>query len=139
MSAGQAITFSLLADRSSKSRAKCHLVPTVALASGPAMSKSTISDAPELAPPRKVIHAYSDEYPTPLPTPKTYYDSGYTPTGPSYSTAPEYVETPQPEHKKTILGLRRRSFWILVAMMVFLLAATVGASVGGTIAVQNRK
>ena len=36
-----------------------------------------------------------------------------------------------------ILGLRRRNFWILVGVLLVVVAATVGGSVGGTLAVQR--
>jgi hypothetical protein len=37
----------------------------------------------------------------------------------------------------TILGLRRRNFWILVAILLVALGAAIGGSVGGALAVRN--
>ena len=37
----------------------------------------------------------------------------------------------------TILGIRRRNFWILVALAVILVGATIGGSVGGSLAVRG--
>jgi hypothetical protein len=43
----------------------------------------------------------------------------------------------QQEQKKTILGLRRRNFWILFAITLVIVGATIGGSVGGSVAVRN--
>jgi hypothetical protein len=40
---------------------------------------------------------------------------------------------------ETILGLRRRNFWILFAVIVLVVCATIGGSVGGSLAVQKSK
>lgn len=37
----------------------------------------------------------------------------------------------------TILGLRRRNFWIVLIMVLLLVGATIGGSVGGALAVRN--
>jgi hypothetical protein len=37
----------------------------------------------------------------------------------------------------TILGLRRRNFWIIAAILLAVVGATVGGSVGGSLAVRN--
>jgi hypothetical protein len=37
----------------------------------------------------------------------------------------------------TILGLRRRNFWILVAILLVAVGAAIGGSVGGALAVRN--
>lgn len=50
---------------------------------------------------------------------------------------PEVVED-EPKRSGTILGLRRRNFWILVAFIAVIACATIGGSVGGSLAVRNR-
>lgn len=47
---------------------------------------------------------------------------------------PEVVSKPE---QRTILGLRRRNFWILIGIALVVLAATIGGSVGGALAVKN--
>jgi hypothetical protein len=47
-----------------------------------------------------------------------------------------YIEDGKQNHAR-ILGLRRRNFWILVALAVVLVGATIGGSIGGVLAVQN--
>ncbi|KAF2845681.1 hypothetical protein T440DRAFT_472462 [Plenodomus tracheiphilus IPT5] len=42
------------------------------------------------------------------------------------------------QHRE-VLGLRRRNFWILVFLALVVLCAAIGGSVGGTLAVQNRR
>jgi hypothetical protein len=37
-----------------------------------------------------------------------------------------------------ILGIRRRKFWFLVILAVVLVGATIGSSIGGVLAVQNK-
>lgn len=51
------------------------------------------------------------------------------------STIPPYVE-PKSQHG-TILGLRRRYFWTILVVALLLVGATIGGSVGGTLAVRN--
>lgn len=52
----------------------------------------------------------------------------------SYPYVDDYVKRPT-----TILGLRRRKFWILVAILLVVVGATVGGSVGGSLAVQRAR
>lgn len=49
------------------------------------------------------------------------------------------VEVAEPKKAVTILGLRRHHFVLFVAILVFVVVATVGASVGGVISVRNSK
>lgn len=39
----------------------------------------------------------------------------------------------------TILGLRKRNFWILIAILSVVVCATIGGSVGGSLAVRNAR
>lgn len=48
----------------------------------------------------------------------------------------QHSEQRQP---RTILGLRRRNFWILFGVILIIVAATIGGSVGGSLAVQRSK
>ena len=48
-----------------------------------------------------------------------------------------YMDEGKPNHAR-ILGLRRRNFWILVALAIVLVGATIGGSIGGVLAVQNK-
>ncbi|KAF2028371.1 hypothetical protein EK21DRAFT_90657 [Setomelanomma holmii] len=72
----------------------------------------------------------------------------------AYADAPElynsYQHQPPPQNapahpateadkKRTILGLRRQTFWLVLILVFVLLAAAVGGGVGGSIAVQNAK
>jgi hypothetical protein len=41
-------------------------------------------------------------------------------------------------HRSTMFGMRRRSFWILVVIGIFVVAATIGGSIGGSLAVSNK-
>lgn len=45
----------------------------------------------------------------------------------------------EPSPPRTILGLRRTTFFLSVALIVVILAAAVGGGVGGSIAVQNAR
>jgi len=58
-----------------------------------------------------------------------YYDPKQAPY------ADEHLPPPTPP---TILGFRRRNFWILVVVAVVIAAATVGGSVGGSMAVRTK-
>jgi hypothetical protein len=58
----------------------------------------------------------------------------YDPKTPSYIEG--YV-APQPLLQRTILGLRRRNFWILVVLAVVVVIAAVGGAVGGSMAVRQ--
>ncbi|KAL8945601.1 MAG: hypothetical protein Q9222_007878, partial [Ikaeria aurantiellina] len=94
-----------------------------------------------------------DEYST-LQTskpPLAVYDTHKFPTLPyeespddSASSAPEKVEIsnsdvhPPPSHR-TIGGLRRRTFWIIVAVALVIIAAVIGGAVGGTVGKNNNK
>jgi len=66
------------------------------------------------APQKQEVHAYYDE------------TRGYN---------PNYAHV-RAEHA-TILGIRRRNFWILVLIAVVVVGATVGGSVGGAMAVRD--
>jgi hypothetical protein len=37
----------------------------------------------------------------------------------------------------SILGLRKRNFWIIAAILLAVVSATIGGSVGGAVAVRN--
>jgi hypothetical protein len=39
----------------------------------------------------------------------------------------------------TILGLRKRNFWIFIAILSVVVCATIGGSVGGSLAVRNAR
>jgi hypothetical protein len=71
-----------------------------------------------------------------------------------YPQAPEthaYYKDPEREHyvqehdtaqttarkPKTILGVRPKYFWILVGIAIIIVGATIGGSVGGSMAVRN--
>jgi hypothetical protein len=75
-------------------------------------------------------------------------------SNPKDNQAPEYHDASQSERSEdfkhnekmlytgeakclTILGLRRRNFWVLVALALILTAAIVGGSVGGALAVRK--
>jgi hypothetical protein len=80
-------------------------------------------------------------YPEALPhtldpsTPKSHYapDTSYQFEHPN---ATEQLE--QSGHRK-ILGLRRRTFWILAIVILLIAGAVVGGSVGGSLAVRNSR
>jgi hypothetical protein len=78
-----------------------------------------------------------------FPEPYTKYDQA-----PEHHDASQIQRSRDSNHKTlytdlgevkrpTILGLRRRNFWILVALALILTAAIVGGSVGGTLAVRK--
>ena len=48
-----------------------------------------------------------------------------------------YMEDGKQNHRK-IFGIRRRNFWILVSLAIVLVGATIGGSIGGVLAVQNK-
>jgi hypothetical protein len=55
----------------------------------------------------------------------------------SPSSAPQVVP-PTPQHR-TILGLRRRNFVLLFGIILVIAIATIGGSIGGSLAVRNSK
>jgi hypothetical protein len=59
----------------------------------------------------------------------------------SYAKQETYAHTADAHHtplkEPTILGLRRRNFWILVVIAIVVIAAAVGGGVGGAFAVKN--
>jgi hypothetical protein len=92
----------------------------------------------------EVLHeapeAYSD-------APRIYPGAPHT-----YSVAPQKEEThahyyePKGHEESgatkdhiTILGIRRRNFWILVGLVVLIVGATIGGSVGGSMAVRRKE
>ena len=52
--------------------------------------------------------------------------------------APHVVES-FPQRQSEIFGIRNRTFWIIVLVAIVVVAASVGGSVGGSLALQNRK
>lgn len=54
-----------------------------------------------------------------------------------YDNARGYEAYAPAQEPATILGIRRRNFWILVVIVVVVVAATIGGSVGGSMAVRN--
>jgi hypothetical protein len=73
-------------------------------------------------------HAYPIETSTPTTTPMSTKQDAYT----DYDEAHRPMRPPP-----TILGLRKRNFWVLVGFAVVVVAAAVGGSVGGSMAVRN--
>jgi len=63
----------------------------------------------------------------------------YSHDGSSYMGAKNTVaEQVAPFNKTpTVCGMRRQSFWFLIALAVVVVAASVGGSIGGTMAVRN--
>ena len=95
------------------------------------------ADAPQLAYDHESPIAYvrQDEYIESKE--KTFYNyHDHTPidTSKSQIEAPDSSQTQQ----RTVLGLRRRNFWILFIGLIIIVAATIGGSVGGALAVRNR-
>jgi hypothetical protein len=91
-----------------------------------------MADAPQVAYDRTLPTAYhgshdhrQEKLPVPMSPPKqqayAYYGEAKEPT-------------PQ---SRTILGLRKRNFWILVVVAIVIVAATIGGSVGGSLAVRK--
>ncbi|KAF2826897.1 hypothetical protein CC86DRAFT_416645 [Ophiobolus disseminans] len=48
------------------------------------------------------------------------------------------VQARHHEAPNKIFGLRRRNFWMLATLAIILVAVTIGGSVGGVMAVQNK-
>jgi hypothetical protein len=44
-----------------------------------------------------------------------------------------------PQKASKILGLRRRTFWVVLVLVVVLISGTIGGSVGGALAVHNSR
>jgi uncharacterized protein involved in exopolysaccharide biosynthesis len=47
------------------------------------------------------------------------------------------MEDGKQNHRK-VFGIWRRNFWILVILAIVLVGATIGGSMGGVLAVQNK-
>jgi hypothetical protein len=81
------------------------------------------SDAPRIYP--GAPHTYSV-----APQKEETHAHYYEPTGQGESGATKA--------HATILGVRRRNFWILVLVGVLVVGATIGGSVGGSMAVRRK-
>jgi hypothetical protein len=83
----------------------------------------------------------TDEFPESYKNDKTqaapFYDHAQPHMVNGHDHAP-YEHDAQSKHA-TILGLRRRNFWILTAFAIVILGATIGGSIGGSLAVRNKR
>ncbi|KAI1815818.1 hypothetical protein GGS20DRAFT_584112 [Poronia punctata] len=90
-------------------------------------------DGPEVVyyPPKPVdgLHPYHATQATGYYGAQGYPTSGYPGSGPG----------PGPVQERTILGLRRPTFFLSVALAIVIIAAAVGGGVGGSMAVENAK
>ena len=68
------------------------------------------------------------------PEPKPYVSPRSTATQPYYPP-----ETGAGHHEKTTCGVRRLTFWLMLALLFVILAAGIGGGVGGGSAVHNAK
>jgi hypothetical protein len=66
----------------------------------------------------------------------TYWDDAPRSAPPPFSAAPYPT---QPSQQKTILGVRRRNFCVLFGIILAIAIATIGGSIGGSLAVRNSK
>jgi hypothetical protein len=94
-----------------------------------------MADAPQLAYDHELPIAYARQDEHIESKEKTYYNyHDNTPIDATHSHK-ETLDSPQ----RTVLGLRRRNFWILFVTIVIIVAATIGGSVGGSLAVRNNR
>lgn len=88
-----------------------------------------MADAPQVVP-RTDYPETSWKYEAAVPE---YHDK----SAPTY-TQTAYVQEEAPRKDTRILGLRRRTFWIIVVLAIVVIGGgVVGASVGGTLAVKR--
>ena len=98
-----------------------------------------MADAPQVAFDRTPI-AYRD-----IEDQQDKFSTPIAPIAPPKQEAYAYYGEAQPPMQppafrgETILGLRKRNFWILVVAAVAIVAVAVGGSVGGVMAVQKSK
>jgi hypothetical protein len=90
-----------------------------------------MADAPQVA----HTSPYPESYQKYDQAPEHYDASQHSPASAHnlYHPTP-YVEKPRQD---TILGIRRRNFWILVILAIVISAVVIGASVGGSLAVRK--
>jgi hypothetical protein len=93
------------------------------------MSPSDMADAPQVVP-RTDYPETSWKYETAV---LEFHDK----SAPTYAQT-TYVEDEAPKKDTRIMGLRRRTFWIIVVVAIVMIGGgVVGASVGGTLAVKR--
>ncbi|KAH4023793.1 hypothetical protein HBH98_064200 [Parastagonospora nodorum] len=93
------------------------------------MSPSDMADAPQVVP-RTDYPETSWKYETAVPE---YHDK----SAPTYAQTTD-MEDEAPKKDTRIVGLRRRTFWIIVVVAIVVIGGgVVGASVGGTLAVKR--
>lgn len=90
-----------------------------------------MADAPQVA----HTSPYPESYQKYDHAPEHYVASQHSPASAHnlYHPTP-YVEKPRQD---TILGIRRRNFWILAILAIVISAVVIGASVGGSLAVRK--
>jgi hypothetical protein len=104
-------------------------------------TRISMADAPQVA--------YAGAYPeVHNETPPSKHHEVYNDTVPSKHHGPPSQDIRAYHHpeensiqkpRRTILGMRRRNFWILLAIALVIVAATIGGSVGGSMAVRNSR
>jgi hypothetical protein len=89
-----------------------------------------MSGGPQVSP----LIARSNEQYCKVPPQEETYPIFHTDAGATY-----HNEAGALFHDDTILGLRKRNFWIFVAIMSVVVCATIGGSIGGSLAVRNAR
>lgn len=66
-----------------------------------------------------------------------YYSQEPVRANPYVDTSKIHYEPPPYEQPKSICGLRKRTFWILIVVAIVVVAAAVGGGIGGALAVRS--
>jgi hypothetical protein len=122
----------------------CRACPLLHLLNSRTISFSMMADGLQYNPPAPTLEIHQSK-------PAPVYDQSQAPkpdvkdTSGRYSYIPaadvngshSRMEDEKPTHAR-VLGIRRRNFWFLVILAVVLVGATIGGSIGGVLAVQNK-
>ena len=102
--------------------------------------KHTMADAPQLAYDQTpaLAHTYVEPKRDSMNAPMRAEGHRYWDDPPS-GTPPISPAQEIPSQSRTILGLRRRNFILLFGIILVIAIATIGGSIGGSLAVKNSK